>query len=186
MILSFTKFAGVPGLTGPDVIRIGSRAVLILSALLLVLLTACSGKVPAETNGKVTIGPVESVELLPWGIPLAARIDTGAHTSSLFAKDVTVSNGVVAFRFPESLGGKGVQLAEWLTIKSSDGVEEKRPVVFVKIRMANKIIHTRVTLDDRSRMAYPMLIGRRTLRGHYVVDVARVRHDVPDLEGGAE
>ena len=31
----------------------------------------------------------------------------------------------------------------------------------------------RVTLDDRSRMSYPMLVGRRALKGRFVVDMDR-------------
>ena len=138
---------------------------------------------------KKTIGAVAEVVLLPWGIHLPARIDTGAHTSSLFALDVVETNGFVSFRFPDKYGGKHVRLPliEWRTIKSSDGIEEKRAVVDIIIKLGGRKHHTQVALDDRSRMSYPMLIGRRTLKGYFLVDVAKSRSAIPEpAEGGSE
>ena len=47
---------------------------------------------------RVTIGLVEEVILLPWGVKMPARIDTGAATSSLDVRDLTVKKKVAEFR----------------------------------------------------------------------------------------
>lgn len=50
---------------------------------------------------KIAIGLVEDVILLPWGVKLPARIDTGAATSSLDARDLKVQDGMAEFKLPE-------------------------------------------------------------------------------------
>jgi hypothetical protein len=138
---------------------------------------------------KKTIGSVEEVTLVKWGIRLPSRIDTGAATSALSVRDLARTNNIVKFRFPKKWGGKSVSLpvVDLRTVKSSDGDEEVRPVVDVEIRLAGKVLHTQVTLDDRSHMFYPMLIGRRTLKGNFVVDVERARSEVAEgVEGTKE
>jgi len=140
-------------------------------------------------SGKKTISTVEEVVLVSWGIKLHARIDTGAATSSLSVKNITVTNGMVRFTLPDKKSGKHVKLPllEWRSIKSSDGIEESRPVVEMKIKLAGRYLRSQVTLDDRSKMSYPMLIGRRTLKGRFVVDVSRARTGtVEQVEGGRE
>ncbi len=126
---------------------------------------------------RITIGAVEQVVLLPWNIILPARVDTGAATSSLDARDIQELPGrkEIQFRLPERCGGLLVRrrLRGWRTVTSSDGTSERRPVVTVELQLGSHRFNTQVTLTDRSRMKYPMLLGRNTLGNHYIVDVTQ-------------
>jgi hypothetical protein len=122
-------------------------------------------------EGKATIGLVEEVILLPWGVKMPARVDTGAATSSLDARDLTVKDKVAEFRLPEKYGGLQVRLpvVGWQTVRSAEA-REKRPVVEVEMCLGPKQIRARVNLNDRSRVKYPVIIGRNILKGNFVVD----------------
>ncbi len=132
------------------------------------------GTIDAEE--KITIGAVEEVILLPWGIQIPARIDTGAATSSLDVCEIK-KTGVkeVEFRLPERCGGKKVHrpIVAWRIVQSTEGKAERRPVVEIELCLGSKRLLTQVTLNDRSRMEYPLLIGRRALEGNFMVDVSR-------------
>jgi hypothetical protein len=138
----------------------------------------------AGASDKPVIGAIEDITLLPWDIKLPARIDTGAATSSLDVCDVKVKGQHVTFTLPERCGGKTISkpLINWKTIRTSKGSAE-RPVVIIDICMGSKIIKTHFTLNDRSGMEYPVLIGRKTLRGKFVVDVSSKNISQPNCFG---
>jgi hypothetical protein len=123
---------------------------------------------------KMTIGEVEEVVLMPWGVRLPARIDTGAATSSLDARKLHVKNNMVEFRLPKKYGSLQLRLPviEWQKIRSAD-FRERRPVVEITFCLGSKLIHTQVTLNDRSTVSYPLIIGRNVLKDKFVVDCMR-------------
>lgn len=131
-----------------------------------------------RANQQATIGVSSLIDFVSYknlkDIP--ARIDTGARTSSLWVSDVTVKNGIVTFKLfgPGSpyYTGKVVRkkIHELRTVTSSTGHEQERFVVSLPIRMQGKKINTKFTLSDRSTQTYPILIGRNTLRGNFLVD----------------
>jgi hypothetical protein len=129
---------------------------------------------PAESSEKLTIGAIEEIVLLPWNVRLSARIDTGATTSSLDVCDFKVEGKIVTFTLSDRCGGHKVRrpLLEWKEVRTSEG-SERRPVIMMEICLGPKLIKTHVTLNDRSKMEYPFLVGRKTLRGKFVVDVGR-------------
>lgn len=128
---------------------------------------------------KIIIGEIEKVALLPWGGVLPARIDTGASLSSLDVRDLKVEGKTVEFKLPESYGGMLIRmpLAGWRRIKTAGGSSIRRPYVEMELCLGNVRIRTEVTLCDRSHMEYPLLIGRKALRGNpeanFIVDVSR-------------
>ena len=67
--------------------------------LVSIILLLPSGK--GDAGEKITIGDVEDVVLMPWGVRLPARIDTGAATSSLDARDLKVKDSVAVFKLPK-------------------------------------------------------------------------------------
>ena len=137
--------------------------------MLTVLFLLPSGTVNA--GEKITIGEVEDVVLMPWRVKLPARIDTGAATSSLDARDLKVKNNIAEFKLPKKYGGLSLRLPVigWQDVRSAD-FKEKRPVVEIKLCMGPKLIHTQVTLNDRSTVRYPLIIGRNVLKDNFVVD----------------
>jgi hypothetical protein len=138
--------------------------VLMLTILLLLL-----GKASAEE--KMVIGEVEEVILRPWGVRLPARIDTGAATSSLDARNLTVKNNTAEFRLSKKYGSLQLRLPVigWQNIRSAD-FKERRPVVEITFCMGPKLIRAQVTLNDRSTVSYPLIIGRNVLKENFVVD----------------
>lgn len=128
---------------------------------------------PAAASEKTTIGEVEDLILLPWGVTIGARIDTGAATSSLDVCEVNVKGKLVEFTLPDRCGGAKytLPLRGWKQVKSASGLS-RRPVVKIEICIAGQKIPTEVTLTDRSFLEYPFLLGRNTLReGKFIVDV---------------
>lgn len=128
------------------------------------------GVAPAETKEKIQLGAEENVVLLPWGVTLPARIDTGAATSSLDARNITIKGKTVEFTLPEQYGGQQIRLPilKWTTVKSAE-TKEKRPVVVLELCIGSKRIQAHVNLNDRSNVKYPLLIGRNTLMHDFVV-----------------
>jgi len=141
---------------------------LIFFLVLMILLS------PSENGGageKITIGEVEEVLLLPWRVRLPARIDTGAATSSLDARELKVENNIVEFKLPKEYGGMLLRLpvVDWLDIRSAD-FKERRPVVEIILCIGANPIRTQVTLNDRSMVRYPLIVGRNILKENFVVD----------------
>jgi hypothetical protein len=143
-----------------------------LMFLLFLIILLVSGK--GEAGDKITIGEVEEVILMPWGVRLPARIDTGADTSSLDARELKVKNNIAEFRLPNRYGGLELHLPvkAWQNIRSAD-FKEKRPVVEITFCMGPKILHVRVNLNDRSTVKYPLILGRNALKDYFIVDCER-------------
>lgn len=146
------------------------RGMTIGTAFLLVVLFAGPGVAPAETKERIQLGAVENVMLLPWAVTLPARIDTGAATSSLDARNLVVRGDTAEFTLPKQYGGQMIQLpvVRWMTVRSAEA-KEQRPVVVMDLCIGSKRIRTEVNLNDRSGVKYPMLIGRNVLVRDFVV-----------------
>ena len=125
---------------------------------------------------KIVIGEVEEVTLVPWGISLPARIDTGADMSALDARNVRVWKNVADFKLGKLYGGLHLQLpiVEWRQVKTSVGTDT-RPVVEIGICLGPKFLRTHALLGDRSQMTYPFLVGRNVLKGRFIVDASNAK-----------
>jgi hypothetical protein len=151
--------------------------ILILTFAVLSLLVP--GTVYAEK--KIIIGTIEDVILLPWGVKLPARIDTGAAKTSLDARELTYEDNMVQFRLPQKYGELQLRLPviEWKHVRTPEGLE-RRPIVELEICLGSRRIRTEVNLADRSMVKYPLILGRNFLREDYVVDVKRRRTAPPN------
>ena len=78
---------------------------------------------------------------------------------------------LVSFRLHQSNNHIDIstQLIRYLKITSSFGDSEIRPLIRLKIRLGERSWFTEVTLTKRTRMTYPMLIGRNTLMKKYLI-----------------
>ncbi|MBI1725094.1 MAG: ATP-dependent zinc protease [Candidatus Tectomicrobia bacterium] len=128
----------------------------------------------ASAGEKRTIGAVEEVILLPWGIRLSARVDTGARASSLDARQIRVAGREVEVNLAPGQGGEKIRLPilRWRTVKTSEG-KSLRPVVRLEVCLGLERMAAEVNVSDRSDLEHPFLIGRDLLRGRFVVDVDR-------------
>lgn len=114
---------------------------------------------------------------------LKAKVDTGADTSSLHARKVKLfhrdGQEFVKFFIPTNgpINGNEEEIEALLVkkgrVKSSDGDAEGRYFVEATICAGKVSIPILLSLNDRSGMRYPMLLGRKFLKDQYIVDVSR-------------
>lgn len=144
----------------------------------------------AETNLQddllqhpLTVGWREWVKLPDLGIKwIKAKIDTGAYSSSLHAFDIEKCeiDGEQGVRFKVQPGQKEdriIQLEspvlEFRSVRSSNGESTVRPVIKTRVRLMKQKFDIELTLIDRRKMGFRMLVGREALRSRFVVDPAQ-------------
>lgn len=125
------------------------------------------------------IGYIESVDLPEVELfGLDAKIDTGADSCSLHCDDMKVQGDMVSFllhdEVHEAYHGKKLTLPihKIKRVKSSNGKSEERVFIKSKIKLGCKTYQAEISLTNRENMKYPMLIGRRFLSHHYLIDVS--------------
>lgn len=134
---------------------------------------------PAPTQ---VYGWIEQGMLYPGNLPLQVKMDTGAETSSLDARDITPfdRDGEPWVRFTVESRDPGKtqrqtyerKVQRQVTIRGAGGVDH-RPEVLMELCVGNEMHAELFTLRDRSKMDYPVLIGRRTIAHLGLVDVNR-------------
>ena len=128
------------------------------------------------------IGRLERVDIPEWELfELNAKIDTGAYTSSLHCHHIEINSGsdgsTVRFNLldpsHEAYNEKLLELPVYKSkkVKSSNGQSEERIIVQTNIVLAGQTIKAELSLTDRSEMRHPLLIGRKLLKGRFLVDV---------------
>lgn len=128
---------------------------------------------------KTIIGRAEKVRFPELGDSvLYARIDTGARTSSIWAAAIneTAKGLEVRFASPDhEIHAYPAIFTHYDRVKvsSSTGHQQVRYRVKMPIVIAGRRIMATFTLADRSRQVYPVLVGRLTLTGKFIVDVAK-------------
>ncbi|MDR8390938.1 RimK/LysX family protein [Aliifodinibius sp. S!AR15-10] len=127
------------------------------------------------------IGRLEHVSFPEWDlIDLDAKVDTGAYTSSLHCHHIEkIGENHIRFNLldpsHDTYNEKLFKLPIYKekTVKSSNGITEQRYVVKTKILLMNQLFDIELSLTDRSEMSYPVLLGRKLLKGRFLVDVSR-------------
>ena len=139
-----------------------------------------SDTLPAEVR---LIGATTTVIEVSTGLPLAARVDTGATTCAIHCEALEIED---ADSDPKKNIGKPVRFlvrnkkgkSEWVestivdhvTVRSA-AADEQRYKVRLDFRWQDKEKRVAVTLDDRQHMRYPLLLGRNFLRDDFLVSV---------------
>ncbi len=158
-------------------------------------------RMPADNGngleGKLLLGAVEWLQLTEHDIIMASRVDSGAASSSLNAKDISEfeRDGETWVRFtvtypdgkPDEVDDDDhreveleAPLASRTTVRQASGTEE-RFVVRLPVRLGPIEDEARFTLSDRAHLTYPALIGRDLLMDIALIDVAETyMHPHPD------
>ncbi|GAB3215531.1 ATP-dependent zinc protease family protein [Pseudaeromonas pectinilytica] len=133
-------------------------------------------------------GLVETICLATEGVQLEAKLDTGADTSSLDARDIQAFDREgepwVRFRVEGVRDSQAVsQLVERpverrVKVRSASG-SDSRYVVRMRVMFGSQEYDEQFSLRDRRRMNYPVLIGSRTLKHLGAVDVNRMHTQMP-------
>ncbi len=133
------------------------------------------------TEGKTIIGAVENVLIEDLDAVFQARIDTGATTSSIDARDVQPfeRDGERWIRFQIQRPGEQEPVVlerprsrRVRIVQAAVEEAEKRPVVELRIRIGAATQIAEFTLSERSNLQFPVLIGRNILRDMMIVDVS--------------
>jgi len=128
---------------------------------------------------KVIIGRAEKVCFPTLGnSTLYARIDTGAKTSSIWATDILETAEGLRVRLASSdheIYKHEVLFSRYerVGVASSMGQQQVRYKVKLPTIIKGRRILATFTLADRSTQVYPVLVGRSTLKGKFIVDVAK-------------
>jgi hypothetical protein len=107
--------------------------------------------------------------------PLIAKIDTGARSAALHAEDIVIKGNHVRFAIPNN-GRKHhfeLPIKGQRRVKSTSGHSEMRAVVETDIAIGTAKFTAEITLTDRADMGVPMLLGRATIRGKFIVHPGR-------------
>jgi hypothetical protein len=129
----------------------------------------------------LVIGVTEYVDIPAWRIlRLRAKIDTGARSSALHVENIReLGAGRVRFdvRLSRSESDRRVtveaRIARRGQVRPSSGEQEERIFVAVKVRIGPIEREIELSLVDRGRMIFRMLIGRRALAHAFLVDPGR-------------
>ncbi|HUD05771.1 MAG TPA: RimK/LysX family protein [Candidatus Saccharimonadales bacterium] len=134
----------------------------------------------ANKNILDTIGPRTFVDFPDLGLKnIPAKVDTGADFSSIWASDIKDEEGMLKFKLFDNnsrfYNGATITTKDYsvTSIKNSFGDSEFRYKVRLQSSFGGRTIKATFTLANRSNTKYPVLIGARTLRGKFVVDVAK-------------
>lgn len=132
-----------------------------------------------KTIGRRDLVDLPGLQLLD----IDAKIDTGAYTSALHVKAIEAfdKEGVPWVRFKldhphnAAYNNKGFRMPIHAAkhIKSSSGQAELRYIVQTDIILFGKRYKTEFSLTDRSKMDFPVLLGRKLLYRKFLVDVTQ-------------
>nr|WP_298415159.1 RimK/LysX family protein [uncultured Halomonas sp.] len=149
-------------------------------------------------ENKTLLGRTEWVGFPTIGTYLKARVDSGANTASISAKDITEfeREGENWVRFKLALDEDDTviddvrdkpieaEITRRVRIVQASG-EESRPVITLLMRLGPIKQNVDFTLNDRTHLDYPVLLGRRFMLDIALIDVSQTYlHERPEYPGG--
>lgn len=126
------------------------------------------------------IGRTEKIQLPLFELEnIEAKIDTGAYTSSIDCSQIELDEESKILKFKifdkDNKDFKDIthEFDKWekVEVTSSNGSSEERYMIKVEIQFGGEKFETEFTLANRSKMKYPILIGRKTIPKDWFVDV---------------
>ena len=132
----------------------------------------------------IIIGRKDKADFPELGLyDIDAKVDTGAYTSAIHCHDIMEVDEVgarkVRFRLldPSRPSYNNMELIHSIyakrEIKNSFGQVEERYIIKTKVLLFDELFDIELSLTDRSKMMYPVLIGRKLLSNHFIVDVTQ-------------
>jgi hypothetical protein len=141
---------------------------------------------------KTIIGRAESIDLpLLNLVDIPSKTDSGAYLSAIHASNIREEineNGKSVLRFnlleghssyPDNLEVE-VEHFTKANVENSFGAKQERYRVDFKVKIAGKTFKTPFTLADRSKKAFPILLGRTLLSDRFLIDtsIAHIDHKI--------
>jgi hypothetical protein len=132
-----------------------------------------------KANKKV-IGAKESISIIDLELfGLDAKVDTGADSNALHCDDIVIDGDEVEFTLHDKVHpayhGKTMRFPIYTIkkVKSSNGMVQNRVAIKVTVEFFDQQYSAVISLSNRAKMKYPMLIGRKFLSGRFLVDVSQ-------------
>lgn len=124
-----------------------------------------------KTNNNL-IGPHTEIEFNFTKTKVKAKVDTGAETNSIHCNNFYIKDGVL---YCDILSlGKMIRFNDFTIkkVKNSNGITNDRYCVNLSFIINNNEYNSEFTLNDRSEMNYPVLIGKNFLTdNNFLVNV---------------
>lgn len=138
---------------------------------------------PSPIGDKFMLGAVEHVYIDEVKASFETRIDTGAESSSLDARNIILfeRDGSQWVRFDVFTEGKQQpaktfesKVERFVRIKQdAEDKSDRRPVIHAHLEIGEYKAETDLNLSDRSHLEYPLLLGRKFMQDIAVVDVGQ-------------
>ncbi len=123
---------------------------------------------------KLTIGRIESASFPSFNLSdKIVKIDSGAYTSSIDVANTRIEGELLYVQFEPNTEEISFLKYKTKRIKSSNGIIQERYIIKGKIIIGNNEFTTPFSLTDRSGMRYPILLGRKLLNKHFVIDTSK-------------
>jgi hypothetical protein len=128
------------------------------------------------------IGRIDKVDIPLLNLQnLDVKIDTGAHSCSIHCHDIElIEDGKKVRFFLLDPAHKEYNEKEFILpvqrmtkVKSSTGHSQKRVFIKTQIVLFGKKYEAEISLANRKKMKFPMLLGSSFLRGKFLVDVSQ-------------
>lgn len=133
-----------------------------------------------KTTSLPVIGKTCKINIVGHAQAIPAKVDTGADSSSVWASNISVDKeGVLHFTLfdteSEFYTGEVISRTDFKVaqVASSSGHVQIRYRTHLTAEIEGKKIRVLFNLSDRSGNNYPILVGRRTVSGKFLVDVSR-------------
>ena len=129
----------------------------------------------------VVLGYLEDVSVGKLGLEMKAKLDTGADTSSVHARNVEIykrskRDNWVRFRLVGK-DGRSIRydqnVIRFAQIKTKTGGTIRRPVIHLPVCVGGQAGLAEVNLADRDPFEFDVLIGREFLSNRVLVDSSR-------------
>jgi hypothetical protein len=137
---------------------------------------------PSAIGDKFMLGEVENVFVEELKTSFETRIDTGAESSSLDARNILLfeRDGTQWVRFDVFTQGEDkpastfeAKVVRFVRIKQDTETDDRRPVIHAHLKIGKFSAETDLNLTDRSHLDYPLLLGRKFMKDIAVVDVGQ-------------
>lgn len=108
---------------------------------------------------------------------IEAKIDTGAYSCAIHCRYISLGLHNDKEMLTVKFMNNKLYYFENFTrkkIRNSFGEMEQRFIIKTLIVIGKKKVRTSISLSDRGSMRYPVLIGRKLLKGKFMVDVSQI------------
>ncbi|MAA74564.1 MAG: ATP-dependent zinc protease [Salinisphaeraceae bacterium] len=152
-----------------------------------------AGTTPVSAQDKDVLGWVEMTRIMPWGIPVKMKLDTGALTSSMQGDKIETfdKDGEKWVRFEVELENEDTGKVEKrsfekpvfrrVKLQGAGGID-RRYVVLMNVCVGDTIYEEQFSLRDRDKFNYPVLIGRRSIQHWGLIDVTKTFLTEPECD----